>query len=79
MQIQFEILGLSFESTCEKGYKGCYQTVVSKKTWKSLKERLKNATCITNAITFNERILKINRIQRGWLEYFRGANIKGKR
>jgi len=75
---QFEMLGFKFESTYGKGDKGSYQLVAGDKAWKSLKERLKSATRKTNALTFDERIRKINQIQRGWLDYFRGTNIKGK-
>lgn len=32
----------------------------------------------TAPISFEERIRKINEIQRGWLNYFRGTSIVGK-
>lgn len=76
--VQFELLGFGFESTYKKGDKGKYQLVVGKKAWTRLKERLKSLTRKTAPISFDERIQKINEVQRGWLNYFRGTSIKGK-
>jgi group II intron reverse transcriptase/maturase len=76
--VQFEILGFGFESTYKKGDKGKYQLVVAEKAWKRLKQRLKTITRKTTPMSFDERIQKINEVQRGWLNYFRGTSIKGK-
>jgi len=76
--VQFELLGFGFESTFESGAKGKYQLVVGKKAWKRLKQRLKTVTRKTIPMSFDERIHKINEVQRGWLTYFRGTSIKGK-
>lgn len=76
--VSFNILGFGFVPTYKKGDRGKYQLVVSKKAWKSLKLRLKTITRKTTPMSFDERISKINEIQRGWLNYFRGANIRGK-
>jgi len=58
--------------------KGKYQLVVSDKSWKSLKEKLKTITRKTTPMTFDERIQKLKEIHQGWLNYFRMASIYGK-
>ena len=42
--VQFELLGYKFVPTYKKGDKGKYQMVVTDKSWKNLKEKLKAAT-----------------------------------
>ena len=76
--VQVEILGFGFVPTYQKGVKGRYQLVVSEKAWKRLKQRLKTITRKTTPMSFDERISKINEVQRGWLNYFRGTSIQGK-
>jgi hypothetical protein len=51
------------------------QLIVSDKAWLRLKRSLKAITRKTSPLSFDERIGKIKEIQRGWLNYFRGANI----
>lgn len=76
--MNFELLGFGFSSIFKKGSKGKYQLVVSKKSWKKLKQRLKWITRKTKPLTFDERIAQIKRVQRGWLNYFRGTAIRSK-
>lgn len=74
---QFTILGFSFASTYQKGVKGRYQLTVGDKAWAKLKQSLKEVTRKTAPRSFEERIRKINEIQRGWLNYSRGQVFKG--
>jgi RNA-directed DNA polymerase len=74
----FTLLGYGFVSTMKKGEKGKYQLVVSDKSWKNLKEKLKSITKKSTPMTFDERVHKLKEVQRGWLEYFRLASIQAK-
>jgi len=76
--VQFTILGFRFVPTYIKGDKGKYQLVVSETAWQKLKLNLKSITRKTTSKSIAERLFKINEIQRGWLNYFRGASIFGK-
>ena len=76
--VNFTILGFCFVPTYVKGDKGKYQLVVSDKSWKSLKQKLKTITRKTTPCTFDERIHKLKEVQRGWLQYFRMASIQVK-
>jgi group II intron reverse transcriptase/maturase len=76
--VNFTILGYGFVPTYVKGEKGKYQLIVSAKGWQILKQKLKEVTRKTTPMSFDERIQKLNEIQRGWLNYFRLASIQGK-
>ena len=76
--VHFAILGYGFVPTYVKGERGKYQLVVSDKSWKSLKQKLKVITRKTTPSTFDERIQKLNQTAQGWLNYFRMASIQGK-
>jgi group II intron reverse transcriptase/maturase len=74
--VQFTLLGFGFVPTYVKGEKGKYQLVVSEKSWKSLKQKLKTITRKTTPMSFDERIRKLNEVQRGWVNNFRMASIQ---
>ena len=76
--VNFEILGYRFTPVFEKGAKGKYQLIVSEKSWKTLKQNLKTLTRKTAPKSMAERTAKLKEVQRGWLNYFRMANIQGK-
>jgi group II intron reverse transcriptase/maturase len=76
--VNFTILGFGFVPTYVKGERGKYQLVVSDKSWESLKQKIKAITRKTTPATFDERIWKLKELQRGWLGYYRMANIQGK-
>jgi hypothetical protein len=71
-------LGFGFVPTYRKGEKGKYQLIVSKKKFKSFKEKLKEITRKTTPMSFTERIEKLNSTIRGWMEYFKYASIQQK-
>lgn len=76
--VQFKLLGYRFVPTYKKGDSGTYQLVVSEKGWETLKRELKVVTKKTTPSTFDERIKKLKEIQRGWINYFRMANMQSK-
>jgi len=76
--VNFELLGYRFTPVFEKGAKGKYQLIVSEKSWKTLKQNLKTLTRKTTPKSLTERLAKLKEAQRGWLNYFRMANIQGK-
>ena len=76
--VNFTILGFGFVPTYVKGENGKYQLVVSAKSWARLKQKLKTITRKTTPMSFDERIQKLNEVQRGWVNYFRRASIYNK-
>ena len=76
--VNFTILGFGFVPSFVKGEKGRYQLVVSKKSWSKLKEKLKTITRKTTPMSFDERVQKLNEVQRGWVNNFRMASILAK-
>ncbi len=76
--VHFTCLGFGFVPTYKKGERGKYQLVVSAKSWKSLKQKLKTITRKTTPMSFDERIGKLGEVQRGWINAFRMASIQTK-
>jgi len=76
--VHFTVLGFGFVPTYKKGERGKYQLVVSEKSWKKLKQKLKFITKKTRPMSFEERIQKLNEVQRGWVNAFRMASIQNK-
>ena len=76
--VNFTILGFGFVPTYVKGERGKYQLVVSDKSWRKLRQKLKIITKKTTPMSFDERIRKLNEVQRGWVNNFRMASIQKK-
>jgi group II intron reverse transcriptase/maturase len=76
--VSYEYLGFGFVPTYKKGEKGKYQLVVSKKSLKRLKSKIKFITRKTLPCSFEERIKRLNRLIYGWLNYFKHASIFNK-
>jgi len=76
--VHFTVLGFGFVPTYVKGEKGKYQLVVSQKSWNKMKQKLKVITRKTTPMSLDERIQKLNEIQRGWVNAFRMASIQNK-
>lgn len=52
------------------------QLKVHKESLKKLKAKLKAVTCRSNALSYRQRRIKINQIIRGWIQYFKLANMR---
>lgn len=76
--VTFQVLGYGFVSTYKKGEKGRYQLIVKSSKWKEFKLKLKYLTKKTIPMSFDERITRINRLIKGWINYFKLASIQGK-
>jgi group II intron reverse transcriptase/maturase len=71
---EFTILGFGFVRLKD----GDYHLTASLKSWKTLKEKLREVTRKTTPCTFDERMTKLKAIQRGWVQYFGIAKIRWK-
>ena len=75
---EFTILGYGFEGSKDESESNDYHLIVGKKSWKTLKEKLREVTRKTIPYTFDVRMTKLKEIQRGWVQYFRLADIRWK-
>lgn len=76
--VNFTTLGFEFVPTYIKGDKGKYQLVVAKKSLKKLKQKLKIITRKTSPMSMDERLRKLNEVQRGWVNNYRMASMQQK-
>jgi len=70
---KFVLLGHSFVPTYKKGERGKYRLSIAKKSWQSLKQKIKIITRKTGPVPFKERIQRLNLLMRGWVNYFNYA------
>ena len=75
---KFYTLGYGFVPVFKKGVKGKYQLVADRSALKRLKDKIKFITKKTIPASFDERIERLNQVLRGWINYFKLANMYGK-
>lgn len=76
--VNFQLLGYGFVPTYKKGERGKYQLVAAKDKWQSLKQKLKAITRKTRPASFDERIERLNKVVRGWVNYFKLGSLQAK-
>ena len=76
--IAYFILGYGFVPTYRKGEKGKYNLRVNPKSFKRLKQKIKDLTRKTSPIPLSERLYRLEQVTRGWINYYRFAHIVGK-
>ena len=69
--VHFEMLGYGFVPTYRKGEKGKYNLRILPKSFKKLKLKIKRITRKTIPKTFDERIIDLNSLMYGWVNYFK--------
>ena len=72
--VKLTLLGYGFVSVYKKGAKGQYRLRVAPASMKRLKLKLKGLTRKTRPISLTDRIGQINRLMKGWLQYFKYAH-----
>jgi RNA-directed DNA polymerase len=76
--IQYFMLGYGFVPTYKIGEKGKYDLRVSPRSFKRLKQKIKEVTRKTSPLSLSMRLKKLDDLTRGWINYYRFANIVGK-
>jgi group II intron reverse transcriptase/maturase len=76
--VNYFTLGYGFVSTYKKDEKGKYNLRVSPKSFKRMKQKVKEITRKTLSLSFKERIAKLNVFVRGWVNYYKYAHISAK-
>lgn len=76
--LEFSILGYALVSVYQKGSRNKYQFVADKKRWETLRKNIKELTRKTMPMSLDIRMQKLKEVCRGWINYFKYANILGK-
>lgn len=71
--VNFILLAHGYVASYKKGDKGKYRLCIAKSSWQRLKEKIKMITRKTSPIPFEERIIRLNLLMRGWINYFKHA------
>lgn len=73
--VNYFTLGYGYVPTYKKDDKGKYNLRVSPKSFKRMKQKVKEVTRKTLPLSFDERIAKLNAFTRGWVNYFNYAHM----
>ena len=73
--INYFMLGYGFVPTYKKGEKGKYKLRVSPKSFKRMKQRVKQITKKTTSISISERLSRLEAFTRGWVNYYKYAHV----
>ena len=76
--VSFKLLGYAFVSTFKRGEYGKYNLRVNPERFDQLKDRIRQITRKTSPMTFDQRIVELNALTRGWVNYFKLATMWGK-
>jgi len=76
--VNYFVLGYGFIPTYKKNEKGRYKLRVSPKSFKRMKQKVKQLTRKTSPLSFSERITRLNAFTRGWVNYYKFANMTTK-
>jgi len=76
--VNYFTLGYGFVPTYKKGEKGKYKLRVSPKSFKTMKQKVKQITRKTLPLSFDQRVAKLTTFVRGWVNYYKFANMTTK-
>lgn len=76
--VSFHLLGYNFISTYKRGEQGKYRLRVSPARFNLMKKKVKAITRKTRPLSFDQRMEELNSYLKGWLGYFRYANMQNK-
>jgi len=73
--INYFTMGYGYVPVYKKGEKGKYNLRVSPKSFKRMKQKVKEITRKTLPLSFKERITKLKAFTRGWVNYYKYAHM----
>ncbi len=76
--INYFVLGYGFVPTYKKNEKGKYKLRVSPTSFRTMKQKVKQLTRKTSSLSFTERISRLTAFVRGWVNYYKFANMTTK-
>jgi len=76
--VTYFVLGYGFVPTYKKDERGKYKLRVSPKSFRTMKQKVKQLTRKTSSLSFTERISRLTVFVRGWVNYYKFANMTTK-